>query len=89
MAMARHAGIDAPPSWSAHLPWVSFAIMLGTFALFFSSLKAAGVDMSGQTPLAQLPDGVVGYVGWANRLLFVATYVWIALACLSVVKTAR
>lgn len=86
-AMTRHAGIDAPPVWTAHLPWISFALMLGTLALFFSALTAAGVDMSGQTgPLKDLPPGVSGYVGWANRLLFVATYVWVVLASLSVLR---
>ena len=87
MAIGRHVGIEAPPMWSAHLPWVSFVVMLGTFALFFSALKSAGVDMSGQSgPLKVLPDGVSGYVGWANRGLFVTSYLWAALASLSVIK---
>jgi hypothetical protein len=88
-AMSRHAGIDAPPTWSAHLPWISFALMLGAFALFVASLRAAGVDMSAQNgPLAALPAGVSGYVGWANRLLFAATYLWVVLASLSVLKVS-
>jgi hypothetical protein len=87
IALSRHAGIDAPPTWSAHLPWISFVIMLGTFALFFSSLNAAGVDMSGQSgPLAELPAGVSGYVGWANRALFATSYLWTVLASLCVLK---
>ena len=87
LAPARRSGIDAPPMWSAHLPWLSFALMLAAFALFMSALKAAGVDLSAQTkPLEQLPQGVSGYVGWANRLLFAASYLWVALASLSVLK---
>jgi hypothetical protein len=87
MALARRDGIAAPPLWSAHLPWISFALMLGAFALFLSALKAAGIDMSGQTgPLKELPSGVSGYVGWANRLLFAATYLWVALAALAVLN---
>ena len=86
-AMVHHPGIDAPPAWSAHLPWISFALMLGAFFLFFSALTAAGVDMSGRTtPLEQLPPGVVGHVGWANRLLFVTSYVWVTLAALSILR---
>jgi hypothetical protein len=86
-AMARHAAIDAPPVWTAHLPWISFALMLGTLGLFFSALTAAGVDLSGQTaPLKELPPGVTGYVGWANRLLFAASYVWVVFASLSVLR---
>jgi hypothetical protein len=90
IAMARREGVTAPPLWSAHLPWISFALMLGAFALFFSALKATGIDMSGQTePLKELPAGVSGYVGWANRLLFAATYLWVTLAALAVVGTGR
>lgn len=83
-----HSGLNAPPLWTAHLPWISFALMLGALGLFISNLKAAGVDMSGQTtPLAVLPDGVVGYVGWANRLLFLTSYLWTAFASYSVLRS--
>jgi hypothetical protein len=89
MAMSRHAGIEAPPMWSAHLPWIAFALMLGTFALFLSALKSAGVDVSGQAgPLKELPPGVSGYVGWANRLIFVSSYLWTVLAAVAVVRAA-
>lgn len=87
IALSRHPGIAAPPTWSAHLPWISFVVMLAAFALFFSSLKAAGVDMSNQSrPLAELPAGVSGYVGWANRLLFATSYLWTVFASLSVLR---
>ena len=87
MALARRGDVVAPPVWSAHLPWISFALMIGAFAMFISALKSAGVDVSAQTgPLSQLPEGVSGYVGWANRLLFAATYLWAALAALAVMK---
>jgi len=85
--MSRRPDVQAPPAWSAHLPWISFALMIGTFVLFFMSLRAAGVDMSAQSgPLTELPAGVAGYVGWANRLLFVASYLWVVLASLAVVR---
>ncbi|HET7714417.1 MAG TPA: DUF998 domain-containing protein [Bauldia sp.] len=87
IALARRTGIEPPPMWSAHLPWISFVLMLGAFALFFSALKAAGVDMSGQNgPLKELPEGVSGYVGWANRLLFIASYLWAVFASMSVLR---
>lgn len=86
-ALARHPGIEAPPRWSAHLSWISFGLMLGALASFFSALQSAGVDMSAQTgALSELPAGVSGYVGWANRLLFVSTYVWVALAARAVLR---
>lgn len=87
IAMGRRTGIEAPAVWSAHLPWISFSLMIGAFAMFFSALKAAGVDLSAQAePLKELPVGVTGYVGWANRLLFATTYLWVALASLSVIR---
>lgn len=88
VALAHRTDISAPPVWSAHLPWIAFALMIGAFMLFFSSLKAAGVDMSGQSgPLKELPAGVGGYVGWANRLLFAAAYLWVALTSVAVIQT--
>ena len=85
MAIARRSDL-APPYWSAHLPWIMFVAMIGTLLLFAMSLKAAGVDMSAQSePLKQLPNGVTGYVGWANRLLFGASYLWVVLTSLAVI----
>lgn len=86
-AMSHHPALEAPPTWSMHLPWISFVLMLTAFGLFISSLKAAGVDVTGQGgPLSELPAGVSGYVGWANRLLFAATWLWVVLASLRVLK---
>jgi hypothetical protein len=90
LALARRPDISAPPTWSAHLPWITFALMIAAFMIFFSSLKAAGVDMSGQSgPLKEFPTGVSGYVGWANRLLFAATYLWAVLASVAVIQASR
>ena len=87
MAMMRHGDIAAPPLWTAHLPWISFALMIGAFAWFISALTRAGVDMSAQTgPLRELPAGVSGYVGWANRLVFASSYLWAVLAALAVIR---
>lgn len=86
-ALARQPDISAPPLWSAHLPWIMFALMIGAFIFFFSSLKAAGMDMSSQSgPLKELPAGASGYVGWANRLLFAATYLWAVLTAVAVIR---
>jgi hypothetical protein len=87
LAFARRAGSAAPPAWSAHAPWVSFVLMLGAFALFASSLQSAGIDMAAQSgPLKELPQGVTGYVGWANRLLFAASFLWVALIARSILR---
>jgi hypothetical protein len=70
---------------------MTFALMIGTVVLFFSALKAAGVDVSGQSgPLKELPAGVSGYVGWANRAFFATTYLWAVLTSIAVIQsTAR
>ncbi|WP_186419484.1 DUF998 domain-containing protein [Bosea sp. CS1GBMeth4] len=87
LALARQGGNVAPPLWSAHLPWLSFVAMLGALFLFFSALKGAGVDMAAQIgPLQALPAGVSGYVGFANRALFLASYLWVVLAALAVLR---
>jgi hypothetical protein len=87
LALARTPGIAAPPQWAAHLPWISFALMIGALMLFFSALKSAGIEVGPQAqPLKELPAGVSGYVGWANRLLFAASYLWVVLAALSVLR---
>jgi len=90
MALARLAGSAALPIWSAHALWISFALMLGAFALFAASLKSAGVEMSAQVgPLKELPQGVTGYVGWANRLLFAASFLWVFLISRSILEIVR
>lgn len=88
MAMMNRGDIVAPPVWSAHLPWISFALMIAAMFMFFGALKAAGIEMSGQSePLKVLPEGVTSYLGWANRLLFAASYLWVALTSLAVIRS--
>lgn len=89
MALSRRLDIGAPAVWAAHLPWITFALMIGALMLFFSALKAAGVDLSGQSgPLKELPAGVNGFVGWTNRALFAATYLWVVLTSVAVLQSA-
>jgi hypothetical protein len=87
LSLARHPGISAPPLWIAVLPLISFILMLVALMTFFSALKAAGVEMSPvAAPLKELPAGVNGYVGWANRALVVTSCLWVALAAASVIR---
>jgi len=85
---ARRAGLDMPV-WAAMLPIVSVAVMAMSMAMLFSSLKAAGITMSANSqPLAALPDGVSAWNGWANRLVFVAYYLWVIVAAKAVLTKA-
>jgi Protein of unknown function (DUF998) len=79
----------APAIWASHLPWISFTLMLIGFALFFSALKASGIDVSAQTePLKALPEGVSSFVGWANRLIFLSSYLWVSWAAIKIIRAA-
>lgn len=76
----RRTGVDIA-MWPAHLSWISFVLMATTMVLFLTSLSRTGVDVSALTePLADLPEGVTAYNGWANRLLFGASYLWLIAA---------
>lgn len=89
IALRRTAAVAPPPQIAAHLPWISFALMIGALVLFVTSLQASGIVMSAQSaPLNELPPGVHGYVGWANRLLFLASYLWVALTARSVLRAS-
>ena len=57
---------------SSHSIWISVVLMAVTMFLLFSSLKSAGIAFGPDSPpLAELPKGVIGVNGWANRLLVV------------------
>ncbi|HEX2446115.1 MAG TPA: DUF998 domain-containing protein [Vicinamibacterales bacterium] len=73
----RRAGVDVG-MWPAHLSWIAFVLMAVTMIRFITSLSVAGIDVTAQSgPLASLPEGVTPYNGWANRLLFAASYLWL------------
>jgi hypothetical protein len=55
---------------SSHSIWISLILMAGSMFLFFSGLKSAGVAFGTDLPpITELPKGVIGINGWANRLL--------------------
>ena len=89
IALRRSGDLVAPPSWSMHLPWISFVLMGVAMMLFMRSLSQAGVDLSAQAgPLTVLPAGVTPVVGWANRLFIAAYMLWVVLAALPTLRHA-
>ncbi len=55
---------------SAHAVWISLVFMAVSMFLLFSSLKSTGIVYGPDSPpLTELPKGVIGINGWANRLL--------------------
>lgn len=55
---------------SSHAIWISVVFMAVSMFLLFSSLKSTGIVYEPNSPpLTELPKGVIGMNGWANRLL--------------------
>lgn len=55
---------------SGHAIWISLILMAVSMFLLFSSLKANGIAFGPDAaPMSELPKGVIGINGWANRLL--------------------
>jgi Protein of unknown function (DUF998) len=63
-------GHSFPLLLSSHSIWISLVLMAFSMFLLFSSLKSAGIVYGPDSPpFAELPKGVIGINGWANRLL--------------------
>ena len=62
---------------TANLTWISVLLMGITFALLISTFTQAGGDMTSTEVPTTLPDGVIAWVGWANRFLIVAYCAWV------------
>ena len=62
--------------WTANLTWVSLALLAATFVLLIVTFSQVPGGLPSQPP-KDLPSGVIGLVGWANRLLVVTFCVWV------------
>jgi hypothetical protein len=71
--------------WAVHLTWVSMVLLAATFVLLVVTFSQLPGGPPAQPP-AVLPPGVVGLVGWANRLLVVAYCVWVIAAARGAIK---
>jgi hypothetical protein len=74
------------PSWTfvrkkimltAHFTWISIVVMTIGVMVLFDGFNKAGVDMSSGKAPETLPDGVIAFAGWANRLLIVCYCIWV------------
>lgn len=63
---------------TAHATWISMILMAVTLFLMIYTFMQSGVKMD-TTPRVDitLPHGVIGVVGWFNRLLVLAYIVWV------------
>jgi len=62
--------------WTAHLTWVSVALLAATFVLLIATFSRVAGGLPAHAPTV-LPPGVIGLVGWANRLLVVVYCLWV------------
>ncbi len=62
--------------WTANLTWVSVALLAATFVLLIATFSRVPGGLPTHAPKA-LPPGVIGLVGWADRLLVVVYGVWV------------
>jgi hypothetical protein len=71
--------------WTSNLTWVSVAVLAATFVLLIATFSQVGGGLPAQAPKT-LPPGVVGLVGWANRLLVVVYCVWVITVAWQAIK---
>ena len=63
---------------SAHLTWIGLVLMASSMILLFSGFKKAGVAFGPNTdPPDNLPSGVIGINGYANRFLIICYIAWL------------
>jgi uncharacterized protein DUF998 len=73
--------------WTATLTWVSLVLLGATFALLVFTFSQLG-PLPAQPPKV-LPAGVIGLVGWANRLLVVLYCAWVAVVAGQAIRLLR
>jgi hypothetical protein len=71
--------------WTANLTWVSVTLLAATFVLLIATFGHVGGGLPAQAPKT-LPPGVIGLVGWADRLLVVVYCVWVITVALLAIK---
>ena len=74
---------------TANLTWISVVLMGITFAILITTYTQAGGAMTSTEVPTTLPDGVIAWVGWANRFLIVAYCAWVINVAWNVMKIQR
>jgi len=62
--------------WTANLTWLSVVLLVATLALLMVTFNQVAGGLPTQPPEV-LPTGVIGLVGWANRLLVIVYCAWV------------
>ncbi len=72
------SGGRKPLLWTANLTWISIVLMTIAFGVMIATFTQSGAEMpSNAEVVTTLPEGVIGLVGWANRILIVVYCAWV------------
>ena len=85
-----HAWRDAkrPLLWLANLSWISVVLLVATLVLMTVQFAQAYGGQLPQHAPAQLPAGVLGLDGWADRLFVLSSCLWMLVAAWQAMKLA-
>jgi hypothetical protein len=61
-----------------HLTWISVLLLIVSFVVLMSTYISSGGDPNAAGTITELPNGVIAFVGWTNRLLVVAYCLWVS-----------
>jgi hypothetical protein len=87
---AAWSAAKKPLKLSAHLTWVSVLLFAVSFGVMVLTFQLSGNKMdpaAGPTPHA--PAGVIGYVGWTDRLFVVVSCAWVAVVARLAMKLSE
>jgi hypothetical membrane protein len=71
---------------TANLTWMSVVLLVATFAVMIGTFIQSGAKIDPQAKITALPPGVIGLVGWANRLLVLLYCVWVVTAAWQAIR---
>ncbi len=81
-------GARSPLLWIANLSWISVVLLGATLVLMtVQFVQATGGHLPQHAP-AQLPAGVLGLDGWADRLIVLSSCLWVFVAAGQAMKLA-
>jgi Protein of unknown function (DUF998) len=66
--------------WIANLSWISVVLLVATLVLLTVQFAQANGGQLPQQAPAQLPAGVLGLDGWADRLIVLSNCLWVLVA---------
>ncbi len=70
---------------TANLTWVTGVLWVGTFVLMIATFLQALGGLPATAP-EDLPPGVIALVGWANRLVVISAWTWVATVAWHAIK---